>query len=129
MAIKKAQILNSGPKLSDPHRPYTCACSACHRVHGGFPAGYLYLDGDFVIAHRKEIERFLMGEAERASQENPGERIMAWEKDDDDRLTIVTTTDHLALQLGHALEKTFNGDTRYGFSQASKVARVWWHRD
>jgi hypothetical protein len=129
MAIKKAQTVNSGTRSTNTHRPHTCACSACHGVHNGFPAGYLYLDGDFVIAHRKEIERFLIGEAEQASKENPGERIMAWEKGDDDRLIIATTTDHLALLLGHALEKTFNGDTRYGFSQESKVARVWWHRD
>jgi len=42
---------------------------------------------------------------------------------------LSTTTEHLAIRLGRALEKAFDGRVLYGFSHENKLAHVWWHRD
>lgn len=39
------------------------------------------------------------------------------------------TTEHLAIRLGHALEKAYDGPVLYGISHETKLAHVWWHRD
>jgi hypothetical protein len=45
------------------------------------------------------------------------------------KLTVTTTTEHLAQRLGHAVEKAFGGNADYDFSHENKLARVSWRRD
>jgi hypothetical protein len=93
----------------------------------------VYIDGGFFTAHRDEVERLLNNEVRRASADNPTARIMKWDwgksKAQAARLTLTTTTEHLAKRLGEALQKAFSGDVRYDFSHENKLARVYWHRD
>ena len=104
-------------------------CSACRQQRIGTARGYVHLNGDFLTTHRVEIERLLRNEAGRAAENNPLVRILGWAKGDPARLVVTTTTEHLAQRLGHALEKSFGGQVRYGFSHENKLAHVWWHRD
>jgi hypothetical protein len=107
-------------------------CPACKRVREGVPSGFLHLEGEFLAAHRDEIERLVRNEAERASEDNPLARIMKWEPGEKERrgsLTVTTTTEHLAQRLGRAVEKAYNGKVRYDFSHENKLAHVWWRRD
>jgi hypothetical protein len=99
------------------------------QARGGVPSGYVYLEGAFLIAHRDEIERLLRNEAERAGEDNPLARIMLWKEIAPGKLTLSTTTEHLAQRLGHALEKAFDGTVDYDFSHENKLARVSWRRD
>jgi hypothetical protein len=115
------------------HRHFRLAtkviCPACKRQRDGVPSGYLHLEGNFLSTHFDEIERLTRNEAERASEDNPLARIMNWEKDPQGRLTVTTTTEHLAQRLGHAIEKAYDGEIRYDFSHENKLAHVWWRRD
>lgn len=104
-------------------------CPACVQEHCGVPRGYVYLEGAFLAAHRDEIENLLRNEAERAAEDNPLARIMLWKENGDAKLTLSTTTEHLAQRLGHALEKAFDGRVHYDFSHENKLARVTWRRD
>lgn len=104
-------------------------CPACEKAHGGVPGGYVYLEGAFLAAHRDEIERLLSNEAERTAQDNPLARIMLWKENGNGKLTLSTTTEHLAQRLGHALKKGFDGEVIYDFSHENKLARVTWRRD
>jgi len=104
-------------------------CPACVQAQGGVPSGYVYLEGAFLIAHRNEIESLLRNEAARAAEDNPLARIMLWKENGDGKLTLSTTTEHLAQRLGHALEKAFDGKVKYDFSHENKLARVTWRRD
>jgi hypothetical protein len=104
-------------------------CPACQAERDRTPSGYVHLDGSFLKSHREEIERLLRNEAERAEEDNPLARIIGWEKDRRGRVTVTTTTEHLAQRLGHALEKAFSGEVRYDFSHENKLARVYWRRD
>ncbi|MGH9761131.1 MAG: hypothetical protein ACREDR_17005 [Blastocatellia bacterium] len=84
-------------------------CPACLQARTGVPGGVLHVDGEFLLAHRDEIQRVIENEAVRAGEINPLARILAWEKGDHDRLTVTTTTEHLAQRLGHALEEVVRG--------------------
>jgi len=104
-------------------------CPACKQKQEGLASGFVYVSGDFLPAHRTEIERLLDKEAERAAIDNPLAQIMTRELDANGRLVVSTTTEHFAQRLGHALEKAFDGEIRYDFSHENKLARVYWHRD
>jgi hypothetical protein len=104
-------------------------CPACVQMHGGTPSGYVYLEGAFVTAHRDDIENLLRNEAARAAEDNPLSRIMLLKEDGERKLTLSTTTEHLAQRLGHAMEKAFDGKVEYDFSHENKLARVRWQRD
>ena len=104
-------------------------CPACKQIRAGVPGGFVQLSGAFFVGHRGEIERLLLGEAERAAEDNPLARIMKWGREEEDCLTVSTTTEHLAQRLGHALEKAYGGKAGYDFSHENKLARVSWHRD
>ncbi|HMV49962.1 MAG TPA: BCAM0308 family protein [Blastocatellia bacterium] len=104
-------------------------CPACERQRDGVPSGFVYVEGKFFSSHSDEIKRLLENETERAGEDNPLARIMNWLTDAEGRLTISTTTEHLAQRLGHALSKAFHGKVRYGFSHRNKLAHVWWRRD
>lgn len=104
-------------------------CPACKQEASGEPRGFVFVDGAFSVAHGDEIEHLLRNEARRAAVENPLARIMEMRSGAKPRLTISTTTEHLAQRLGHALEKTFGGDVEYDFSHENKLARVSWRRE
>jgi hypothetical protein len=104
-------------------------CPACSQIRTGEPRGFVYLDGAFFVAHHEEIEQLLQNEADRAAEDNPLARIMDWKRGNKHKLTVTTTTEHLAQRLGHALEKAFGGSTDYDFSHENKLARVNWQRE
>lgn len=108
--------------------PRVKQCPACKRKSEGVPSGYLEATGSFLRAHREEVENLLRNEAARAAEDNPTARVINW-KGRGDKLSLTTTTEHLAQRLGHVLEKAFHGVVQYDFSHENKVARVSWHRD
>ncbi len=104
-------------------------CPACQRQADGVPSGYVYLEGKFLAKHWGDLEHLLVNEVERAAEDNPLMRIIAWEREGPEKLLITTTTEHLAQRLGHALDKAYHGEVRYDFSHENKLARVYWKRD
>jgi hypothetical protein len=121
------------PEKSGTNKPWhpaeTVVCPACKKQQERLPAGFVYLDGAFLSAHRDEIQRLLHNVAEQAADNNPLARIMNYEGGDGGQLIVTTTTEDLAQRLGHALEKAYKGEVRYDFSHENKLARVYWHRD
>lgn len=109
--------------------PQVTVCPACAQQRTGEPRGFVYLDGAFFVTHQEEIEQLVSNEAERAAEDNPLARILEWKRGDDHKLTVTTTTEHLAQRLGHALEKAFKGSAHYDFSHENKLARVSWERE
>lgn len=105
-------------------------CPGCKRKQSGVPRGFLHVDGEFVRTHRPDIISLLKNEAERAAVDNPVAQILEWRDDArTDDVLVTTTTEHLAIRLGRALERAFDGRVLYGFSHQNKLAHVWWHRD
>jgi hypothetical protein len=112
-----------------PEHPHLTVCPACLQQRTGEPRGFVYLDGSFFVSHHEEIEQLLRNEAARAAEDNPLARIMELKRDDEHKLTVSTTTEHLAQRLGHALEKAYGGSADYDFSHENKLARVNWVRE
>ena len=104
-------------------------CPACQRRATGVPHGFLHVDGEFVAQHRDEILRLLHNEVSRAAEDNPLGQVLDWGDDGTGGLLVTATTEHLAIRLGRALEKAFDGKVLYGFSHEIKLAHVWWHRE
>ena len=105
-------------------------CAGCQRRRAGVPHGFVHVDGDFVRTHRADIMNLLRNEAARAAEDNPLAQILEWgdERGHRNDVLVTTTTEHLAVRLGRALEKAFDGRVLYGFSHENKLAHVWWHR-
>ena len=124
-----AQTTASIKKPGRSHPPQMIVCPACKQARNGEPRGFVYLDGNFVVGHRKEIEKLVLNEAKRAGEDNPLARIMELKEREGHKLTVTTTTEHLAQRLGHAVEKAFGGEVQYNFSHENKIARVSWQRE
>ncbi|MFN0122140.1 MAG: BCAM0308 family protein [Blastocatellia bacterium] len=124
-------VVETTVEKQHPHilTPQRVVCPACQRQRDQTPSGFVHLDGGFLDTHPDDIRKLLHNEAERAAENNPLARIMGWENDAQGRLTVTTTTEHLAQRLGHALQKAFKGKTRYDFSHENKLAHVYWRRD
>ena len=125
---------NSSSTLTDTQHEHlrpakATLCPACKQQRSGEPRGFLFLDGDFLSVHGEEIEQLLRNEANRAALDNPLARIIEFKRGAGHKLTVTTTTEHLAQRLGHALEKAFDGSVHYDFSHENKLARVNWRRD
>lgn len=108
--------------------PEPVVCPACLQLKDGVPAGFVYIEGDFFKNHAEEIRNLLKNEEKKFVFTNPLARIMNF-KTAKDRLTVTTTTEHLAQHLGRALQRAYNGDIRYDFSRENKLARVYWQRN
>jgi len=111
------------------HPSQLTVCPACRQASTGEPRGFVYLDGAFFADHYEEIEHLLLNEGRRAAEDNPLARIMELKRGEGHKLTVTTTTEHLAQRLGHALEKAFGGSADYDFSHENKLARVNWQRE
>jgi hypothetical protein len=109
--------------------PIHTTCPACRMAAEGQFGGEIRVSGQYVPAHRSAIERLLRNEAARAAEDNPLARILSLDRTAADRLTVRTTTEHLAKRLGEALHKAFHGRVHYGFSHENKFAHVLWSRD
>lgn len=103
-------------------------CPACRKIKDHFAMGVVYLSGVFLNKHREEIVNLVRNTAEGEFRYNPLERVMEL-KEDKERIEVKTTSEHLAMSLGRALQRAFNGELRYAFSYNEKKIRVYWSRD
>jgi NMD protein affecting ribosome stability and mRNA decay len=108
--------------------PQKTTCPACVQIKTGIPAGFVYIKGNFFNEHKEEIENLLKNEEEKIGLTNPLARIMEFKRSKK-RMTITTTTEHLAQHFGRVLKNAYSGDVRYDFSHENKLARVYWERE
>lgn len=103
-------------------------CPACQKVRDRLPGGIVHLSGSFLRNHREEILNLIKNENTRAMAVNPLERIMDIEIANAG-LDVLTTNEKLAQRIGRALQKAYDGDVAYKWSEDNKLARVSWQRD
>ena len=102
-------------------------CPACHRIHDRYPAGYVFIAGEFAAAHRDEIVNLMRNVESREKAEHPLARIMACE-DDRDGMLVTTTDPHLARALGDSLSHAYRGELEYHYNDGDRLLRVHWSR-
>ncbi len=102
-------------------------CPACQKIDDNYPEGEVVLRGDFLGTHRDEIMNLVSNEEERAKGLNPLERIVRI-MDSNGSVTITTTNEKLAQRIGRALQKAYQGEVSYRWSEDTKYLRVDWVR-
>ncbi len=115
---------------ASPVGSYALECPACERIASDDAAGELRIAGKFAVAHRDEIEGCLRNVEAREKSEHPLKRIMSI-RDEGAELVVRVTDAKLVSQLGHALEKAYDGDLELPATTVEKadLARVRWRRD
>lgn len=117
--------------LATPPGAHEQMCPACRRVRDHFPAGYLWLQGEFFETHRTEVLALVHARAAHVKTEHPLERIMDIEEQppDEGGGVLVTTTDpHLARGIGEAVREAWKGELRLHYEQGQTLLRVHWKR-
>lgn len=106
---------------------HSVKCPACRKIEDNYPLGVVHLSGDFVFEHKDEIIGLIKNDEKRAMERNPLERIMKIEKKSGE-LYIETTTDDLALRIGHALCRAYKGSEAVHSRFENKYVIVNWSR-
>ncbi|MDJ0846982.1 MAG: BCAM0308 family protein [Myxococcota bacterium] len=102
-------------------------CPACHRIHDGYPGGYLNLVGPFARQHRDEIVALARSVESREKGEHPLKRIMDV-VDEEDGMLVTTTDPRLARNIGDAIHRAYQGELDYEYSRDESLLRVSWTR-
>ncbi len=105
----------------------TVICPACKKVKDNFPGGILNLKGDFYHDHENEIMNLIKNEEKRARGFNPLERIMNIVKTKKG-IEITTTNEKLAQRIGKRLNRAYQGNIAYRWSDSNKLLRAEWER-
>ena len=110
-----------------PGNADTMICPACRRIADNYEGGVLYLEGEFLAEHRDEIMSVIRNTEEEVSRYRPLERIMEI-SEEDGKVEVKTTYEHLAKKLGNALHRACKGDLKVQYLEGEKYVRVWWSR-
>lgn len=103
-------------------------CPACRKIEDRFPMGIVYVTGGFLADHKENVMQLIRNQAQLEYGRNPLDRIMSLNPRNNE-LVVETTSEHLAMSLGRALERAFGGKVRFAFSQDEKNVRVYWQRE
>lgn len=102
-------------------------CPACQRVRDDYPAGFLRVHGEFVGPHHHELVGLARNVEEREKGQHPLKRIMAVSETEGG--FVVTTTDAgLARNIGDALQRAYEGELDYQYTEEGSILRVTWSR-
>ncbi len=113
------------PSGKPAHRHH---CPACRRAIDRYPAGWVYLSGDYMTAHREEILSIARNQESAAAASRPLQRIL-WIEQQAERVEIATTNRHLAERIGKAIEGACKGTLQVKRAPNAPLARVYWERN
>jgi len=83
-------------------------CEACKRKRDKIVYGIVYLEGPVLKERRDEIMQMIKKEEEIESSHNHLSQVLSIDADED-KMTITTINQWLALHLGKQFQKTFKG--------------------
>jgi hypothetical protein len=110
-----------------PETARSDTCPACRRTHDQLPAGWLTLDGPFIVAHEDELIALVHHEAAHERREHPQNRIMQIEMHDG-QIEISTTDIHLPQRIGEKLKNAYHGKLTINYAEDEYSVRLHWHR-
>ena len=110
-----------------PAGAHTKLCPACQRIKDRVPAAFLTLSGEYLPAHRDEIEHLIHNYEKRERSEHPLKRIMGSEESEEG-LVFSFTDAHLARGIGEALQHAYDGELDYQYTKEDIMLRVSWSR-
>lgn len=103
-------------------------CPACRKIKDRYYMGEVILGGAFLQERKDEILRIIQNLEEEEKAHRPLSRIM-WIEDEGGTVRVYTTSEHLAVALGRAVNKAYQGELSVEFADGQKFARVIWRRE
>lgn len=103
-------------------------CPGCTRVARKQVDGVVTLEGGFMSAHSDEIKNVISRVAKNRRGRNVNSRVLRM-SEDNGRMTIETTDEHLAERIGKEVQKAFKGDLEIQWQEKDNFVRVNWRRD
>jgi hypothetical protein len=111
-----------------PKHAESIICPACRRIEDRYEGGYVVLEGDFLKDHKDEVLNLIRNTEEEEMGYRPLERIIDI-KEEDGKIVITTTYEHLARRIGEAVHRAYKGDLIIQYPEGWKYARVHWIRN
>ncbi|MCX7991250.1 MAG: BCAM0308 family protein [Proteobacteria bacterium] len=105
-------------------------CPACRIIKDKIPFGICVLEGNFLKdeKNKSEIINIIKNIEKNVREKRPLQRIMEI-KEEDGKLEITTTYDHLARRIGESIYKAYKGELVLKYQEGERFARVYWKRD
>lgn len=103
-------------------------CPACKRIEDRFEGGVVLLSGNFLDKHKEEIINIVKNVEAYKIEKRPLERIMSI-VENDNKIEIKTTYEHLARRIGEAINNAYKGELKITYPDGEKYVRVRWFRD
>ncbi len=104
------------------------SCPACKRINNKYEGGVLYLEGDFLSKHKKEILNIIKNTEKIESKYRPLERIIEI-VDKASKMEIKTTYEHIARRIGEAIHRACKGELTVKYPEGEKYVRIYWSRN
>ena len=111
-----------------PKNADSMLCPACRRIADDYEGGIVYLEGDFLTEHKAEIMNAIRNVEAEAKKKRPLDRIIEISQQDE-KLVVKTTYEHLAKKIGNALHRAYKGNFKTQYLEGEKYVRVWWSRE
>ncbi len=103
-------------------------CPACRRIRDRYPAGVVFLEGEYLTRRRQEILNLVNRLVKEESYKSPLRKVISREENRG-KLTIHLTDDHMARHLGEAIYRAYKGDLKIRYGEDRRFVRVYWSRD
>ncbi len=103
-------------------------CPACRRIEDKYEGGVVYLEGEFLNSHKDEIINLIKNVEKEEIAYRPLERIIEI-KEEDGKIIITTTYEHIARRIGEAVHKAYKGELNMQYPEGWKYVRVHWKRN
>lgn len=120
--LRDEHILSEVSDVAQKHK-----CPACRKIDDHYVMGQVIVSGNFFLTVKDEMVNLIHNQEKKESFRNPLARIMSL-KFEQNNLVVETTTDNLAVMIGKAIQRSYNGELNINFSN-NKIARVDWSRN
>ena len=103
-------------------------CPSCRRIRDNYPAGVLFLNGEYLDRRKDEILNLVNRVVEQEAEKSPLKKVLNREEKRG-AIVIHFTDDHMTRHLGEAIHRAHKGDLKIKYGDQSRFVRVYWTRD
>lgn len=103
-------------------------CPACRRIQHRYPAGVVFLQGEYLTRRREEVMNLVNRIVRQEGEKSPLRKVMDREEKEG-AVAIHLTDDHMARHLGEAVHRAHKGDLKMQYGEEARFVRVYWSRN
>lgn len=103
-------------------------CPACRRIRDDYPAGELFLSGNYFREHKEQILNLINNILKEEHARSPLKRLVRIE-DRGDLMYLTFTDDHVTRRVGEAIHKAHKGELEINYSEEDRFVRIHWKRN